>query len=205
VQAGARSTARCSTLDGALLALDGALLGCDVGLLTARCSAAALGGGKFSDFEGGIRVNSFVSGGFLPAKRRGQEESRYVHIADWHTTFCALAGVDAHDERAAKVGLPAVDGAPLARHRGRDRAAGPHRDLHQDLHQQLRTHSRQLQGHHGRRRGLRHSGRQARALGAHGGLLAGVARRRGRGELRHQVALLRPGLPLRYSRRPERV
>jgi arylsulfatase B len=69
-----------------------------------------LRGGKFSDFEGGIRVNSFVSGGFLPAKRRGQEESRYVHIADWYTTFCALAGVDAHDERAAKVGLPAVDG-----------------------------------------------------------------------------------------------
>ena len=122
--------------------------------------------------QGGIRVNAFVSGGFLPAAKRGTELDAYIHIADWcawsrlgccmhvvrcilqvtlyvatshrahcgslraaaaagrklldavvrhlkaahrpilprrYATLCALAGVDAADEPAAKAGLPPID------------------------------------------------------------------------------------------------
>ena len=40
-------------------------------------------GMKFSAFEGGVRVASFVSGGALPASRRGKSADGLVHIADW--------------------------------------------------------------------------------------------------------------------------
>ena len=68
-----------------------------------------LKGGKLSDWQGGIRVNAFVSGGFLPEEMRGQKTDGYVHLADWYGTFCALAGVDPTDERAARANLPPVD------------------------------------------------------------------------------------------------
>jgi arylsulfatase I/J len=69
-----------------------------------------LRGGKFSNWEGGIRVNAWVSGGRLPVARRGAVEHGLVAIADWYTTYCALAGVDATDHAAAAAGLPPVDG-----------------------------------------------------------------------------------------------
>jgi len=68
-----------------------------------------LKGGKLSDWEGGIRVNAFVSGGAVPVSQRGTELDEYVHIADWYATLCHLAGVNASDERAAAAGLPEVD------------------------------------------------------------------------------------------------
>lgn len=68
-----------------------------------------LKGGKHSDWQGGVRVNAFVSGGFLPEKMRGQKTKGYIHLADWYATFCALAGVDPTDERAAKAKLPPID------------------------------------------------------------------------------------------------
>ena len=68
-----------------------------------------LKGGKLSDWQGGIRVNSFVSGGYLPEKMRGQKTDGYVHLADWYGTFCAIAGVDPTDEKAAKAKLPPID------------------------------------------------------------------------------------------------
>ena len=68
-----------------------------------------LKGGKISDWQGGVRVNAFVSGGFLPEKMRGQKTEQYIHIADWFATFCYLAGIDPSDERAAKANLPPVD------------------------------------------------------------------------------------------------
>lgn len=74
-----------------------------------------LRGGKFSDFEGGVRTPSFVAGGLLPAHRRGQVltgSRSYIHIADWSTTFLTLAGVadPAYDARAHAAGLPPMDG-----------------------------------------------------------------------------------------------
>ena len=68
-----------------------------------------LRGGKVSDWQGGIRVNAFVSGGYLPEKMRGQKTDGYIHLADWYGTFCAIAGVNQVDEKAAKAKLPPVD------------------------------------------------------------------------------------------------
>ena len=42
-----------------------------------------LKGGKFSNFQGGIRVNAFVLGGYLHEKMRGQKTDGYIHLADW--------------------------------------------------------------------------------------------------------------------------
>eukprot|EP00118_Oscarella_pearsei_P025457 m.308219 g.308219 ORF g.308219 m.308219 type:complete len:548 (+) comp43581_c0_seq1:478-2121(+) len=69
-----------------------------------------LRGGKLSNWQGGVRGNAFISGGFVPAKVRGTKNEGYIHLCDWYTTFCALAGVEATDEQAAAVGLPPVDG-----------------------------------------------------------------------------------------------
>lgn len=68
-----------------------------------------LRGGKTSDFEGGIRVNSFVSGGVIPHAMRGAKLNDYIHIADWYGTFCAMAGVSMEDDLAEAYGLPPVD------------------------------------------------------------------------------------------------
>ena len=68
-----------------------------------------LRGAKFVPFEGGIRVNAFVSGGYLPESRRGQKEEGRLHGCDWYSTFCHLAGVDPTDKRAAAAGLPPLD------------------------------------------------------------------------------------------------
>ena len=68
-----------------------------------------LKGGKLTDWQGGVCVNAFVSGGYLPEKMRGQKTDGYIHLADWYGTFCAIAGVDPTDEKAAKAKLPPVD------------------------------------------------------------------------------------------------
>ena len=68
-----------------------------------------LTGGKFGNFEGGIRVNAFVSGGFIPKNRRGTVETSLIGIEDWYATFCALAGVDPTDTLAASANLPPID------------------------------------------------------------------------------------------------
>lgn len=68
-----------------------------------------LRGGKYSDFEGGIRATAFASGGFLPASVRGSQRDGIISIADWYGTFATLAGVDPSDPVAAAAGLPPVD------------------------------------------------------------------------------------------------
>ena len=70
-----------------------------------------LRGGKYSQFEGGIRVNAFVSGGYLPAAVRGTKSEGMIHIADWYGTLNKLAGVvdPFTDKWAAASGLPPVD------------------------------------------------------------------------------------------------
>ena len=42
-----------------------------------------LRGGKLSDWEGGVRVTAFVSGGYIPVSMRGKTLDDYIHIADW--------------------------------------------------------------------------------------------------------------------------
>ncbi len=43
-----------------------------------------LRGGKYSDFQGGIRVVAMISGGYLPQNRRGKSINGTIHIADWY-------------------------------------------------------------------------------------------------------------------------
>jgi arylsulfatase I/J len=73
-----------------------------------------LRGSKISNMEGGVRVNAFASGGFVPAARRGAVESGFIGIEDWLATFCALAGVDPTDARAAAAGLPPIDSLDMS-------------------------------------------------------------------------------------------
>jgi len=69
-----------------------------------------LRGSKTTEFEGGLRLNSFVSGGIIPQKMRGTHlDIGYMHVADWYATFVALGGGEMYDELAAKAGVPQPD------------------------------------------------------------------------------------------------
>eukprot|EP00035_Acanthoeca_spectabilis_P017658 m.371226 g.371226 ORF g.371226 m.371226 type:complete len:556 (+) comp16683_c0_seq28:2454-4121(+) len=72
-----------------------------------------LKGGKFSNWEGGIRVNAFVSGGAIPQQMRGTKSTELVAGWDWYATLAGLAGVDPTDEKAARAGLPPIDSLDL--------------------------------------------------------------------------------------------
>ena len=65
-----------------------------------------LRGGKYQLWEGGIRGNAFVTGGILPSTMRGKNLSAPVHVCDWYSTFCYLAGVDPSDDAP---GIPSID------------------------------------------------------------------------------------------------
>jgi arylsulfatase B len=78
-------------------------------ILTGAANNWPLRGGKISNWEGGIRVNALVGGGALPAARRNQTETGLIGMEDWYATFCALAGTDPTDDRAAAAGLPPID------------------------------------------------------------------------------------------------
>eukprot|EP00039_Didymoeca_costata_P025840 m.14383 g.14383 ORF g.14383 m.14383 type:complete len:493 (+) comp5075_c0_seq1:1-1479(+) len=65
-----------------------------------------LRGGKYTLFEGGIRVTAFVSGGLLPSSMAGKNISAPIHVCDWYATFSHLAGVDASDDHQ---GVPSID------------------------------------------------------------------------------------------------
>ena len=57
-----------------------------------------LRGQKGTNFEGGIRSATFVSGGLLPMELRGTVNPIVFSITDWYPTFCKLAGVDPTDD-----------------------------------------------------------------------------------------------------------
>ena len=63
-------------------------------------------GGKYSEFEGGVRVASFVSGGFIQESARGKQGTGLGTLSDVWGTLCALVAVDPIDHTAAAV----VDG-----------------------------------------------------------------------------------------------
>jgi arylsulfatase I/J len=83
------------------------------GPLKAGANNYPLKGGKFGNWEGGIRAAAFASGGFLPKAVRGTKLTGLMAAWDWYTTFAKLAGVDPTDHVAAKAGLPPVDGVDL--------------------------------------------------------------------------------------------
>jgi arylsulfatase I/J len=50
---------------------------------TAGANNYPLRGGKMSNWEGGIRANAYVSGGFLPPGQRGTKNANFTAIEDW--------------------------------------------------------------------------------------------------------------------------
>ncbi|CAE7901863.1 Arsb [Symbiodinium necroappetens] len=82
--------------------------------LTAGGNNYPLKSGKFSEWEGGVRTNAFISGGFIPARHRGSSFHGVIHIADWYATLCSLAGVSHVDDVSAKANeLLRLQGRPL--------------------------------------------------------------------------------------------
>ena len=81
----------------------------------APCSGSnyPLKGCKSTFFEGGVRSLAFVNGGLLPESRRGQSTDGFIHIADWYTTFCKLAGVDHDDSGTGKFPVDGLDVWPI--------------------------------------------------------------------------------------------
>ncbi len=70
-------------------------------------------GGKGSNWEGGVRVPTFVAGGVLPAAQRGTSHDGLMHIADWVATFAHVAGIDpAAHEPYPVAPLDSVDAWP---------------------------------------------------------------------------------------------
>jgi arylsulfatase B len=55
-------------------------------------NAFPLRGGKASSWEGGFRIPSCLSGGYIPGNLRGTEYNKAVAISDWYATFCQIAG-----------------------------------------------------------------------------------------------------------------
>jgi hypothetical protein len=73
-----------------------------------------LRGGKYSEFEGGVRVAAFSSGGAVAAAARGSKVEGLMSVADIYSSFCALAGVDPTDELGNAKGLPPIDGLDVS-------------------------------------------------------------------------------------------
>lgn len=68
-----------------------------------------LRGGKSSNWEGGVRVPAFVTGGILPEHQRGKVHDGIMHITDWLSTFCTIAGIEANLEPNAPAPLDSIN------------------------------------------------------------------------------------------------
>ena len=81
----------------------------------AGCSGSnhPLKGAKGTFYEGGVRALAFASGGLIPKSMIGKSTQGFIHIADWYTTFCKLAGVDPTDSGEGKFSVDGVDVWPL--------------------------------------------------------------------------------------------
>ena len=66
-------------------------------------------GGKYSFFEGGIKVVGIVHHPKLLASRAGAIWDGLVSVADWYAVLCGLAGADADDTGPGRVPIDAVD------------------------------------------------------------------------------------------------
>ena len=98
----------------------------------AGASNFPLKGGKASNWEGGIRVNAFVSGGLLPPSRRGIRLDGLSTSWDWYATLADAMAVDARDvvdAKAAAAGLPGVDAVSLWPYWSGSASRSPRTDL----------------------------------------------------------------------------
>eukprot|EP01063_Lacrimia_lanifica_P025760 TRINITY_DN3371_c0_g1_i2.p1 TRINITY_DN3371_c0_g1~~TRINITY_DN3371_c0_g1_i2.p1 ORF type:complete len:532 (+),score=153.21 TRINITY_DN3371_c0_g1_i2:95-1690(+) len=65
-----------------------------------------LRGEKHTNWQGGMRTQTFVSGGVVPAGLRGTTNDGTYHVSDWYPTFCKLAGGKRCDDAAPVPPLP---------------------------------------------------------------------------------------------------
>ena len=65
-----------------------------------------------TDYQGGVRVAAFATGGLIPPAMRGTKVLGAMHICDVHAAFCALGGVS--DCRDPVAGLPDIDGVDVS-------------------------------------------------------------------------------------------
>ena len=72
-----------------------------------------LRGSKMTPWNGGIRGNAFVTGGFIPAELRGTSNVANMHIADWYPTLCNLVGVSSNDTIVMKGKGRPIDGVDV--------------------------------------------------------------------------------------------
>ena len=72
-----------------------------------------LKGAKGTFYEGGVRALAFAAGGLVPKEMKGKSTQGFIHIADWYTTFCKLAGVDSSDSGPGRFPVDGVDVWPL--------------------------------------------------------------------------------------------
>ena len=72
-----------------------------------------LKGCKKTFYEGGVRSLAFATGGLIPNQMRGKSTQGFIHIADWYTTFCKLAGVDPSDSGPGKFPVDGMDVWPI--------------------------------------------------------------------------------------------
>ena len=72
-----------------------------------------LKGCKSTFFEGGVRSLAFANGGLLPDSMRGKTTEGFIHIADWYTTFCKMAGMDHSDSGEGKFPVDGMDVWPI--------------------------------------------------------------------------------------------
>jgi arylsulfatase I/J len=68
-----------------------------------------LKGGKYSDWEGGIRTNALISGGYIPEDRRGTVYDKVVSIADWYGMISELVGVADFTDKKAEAANDWID------------------------------------------------------------------------------------------------
>ena len=86
--------------------------------------------GKMTNFEGGVRVPAFITGGLVPMRMRGKTLDGYIAMADWYSTMLSIAGVP---DDAKSVGdpddLPAVDGLNMWPYLSGEAEASPRNEI----------------------------------------------------------------------------
>lgn len=68
----------------------------------------------------------FANGGFLPDEVRGKRTEGFIHIADWYTTFCNLAGVDPNGSGPGKFPVDGVGVWPILMG---ENTTSPHKEI----------------------------------------------------------------------------
>jgi len=68
-----------------------------------------LRGGKYSDYEGGIKVVGMLRYPRMLSERAGTIWPGLMHAADWYPTLCNLAGINAEDTAPGRVAIDGYD------------------------------------------------------------------------------------------------